>query len=115
MAEESGGGSDTARKSSVARRTRLRINRRTRQTAPLSAARFGMRAPSSDCPLALLVEVAKALHAPLAGVALAVRADAGREPAPNQDRSFAERVRTAPSLTEAQRRRWLTLLAADLA
>jgi hypothetical protein len=46
-------------------------------------------------------------------VALALRADADREQAPDQDRSFAERVRTAPSLTEEQRRRWLTLLAAD--
>jgi hypothetical protein len=72
-----------------------------------------LRAPSSDCPPALLAEVAKALRAPLAEVALALRADADREHAPDQDRSFAERVRTAPSLTEEQRRRWLTLLAAD--
>jgi hypothetical protein len=72
-----------------------------------------LRAPGSDCPPALLVEVAKALRAPLAEVALALRADNDREHAPDQERSFAERVKTAPSLTEEQRRRWLTLLAAD--
>jgi hypothetical protein len=72
-----------------------------------------LRAPSSDCPSALLVEVAKALRAPMAEVALALRADNDRGQAPNQDGSFAERVRTAPSLTEEQRRRWLALLAAD--
>ncbi|HEY7020392.1 MAG TPA: hypothetical protein VH349_04690 [Ktedonobacterales bacterium] len=68
-----------------------------------------LRAPNSDCPPALLVEVAKALRAPMAEIALALRADDERK----QDRSFAERVRTAPSLTEEQRRRWLALLAAD--
>jgi hypothetical protein len=72
-----------------------------------------LRAPSADCPPALLVEVAKALRAPMAEVALALRADDDREHAPDQDHSFAERVRAAPSLTEEQRRRWLALLAAD--
>lgn len=72
-----------------------------------------LRAPSSDCPPALLVEVAKALRAPMAEVALALHADDDREQAHDQDGSFAERVRTAPSLTEEQRRRWLTLLAAE--
>jgi hypothetical protein len=72
-----------------------------------------LRATRSGCPPALLVEVAKALRAPMAEVALALRADKGREHAPDQDHSFAERVRTAPSLTEEQRRRWLTLLADD--
>ncbi|HEY7091663.1 MAG TPA: hypothetical protein VH393_00695 [Ktedonobacterales bacterium] len=71
-----------------------------------------LRAPSADCPPALLAEVAKALRAPMAEVALALRADDDREHAPGQDISFAERVRTAPSLTEEQRRRWLALLAA---
>ncbi len=72
-----------------------------------------LRAPSSDCPPALLVEVAKALRAPMAEVALALRSNDDREHTPDQDRSFAERIRTAPSLTEEQRRRWLALLAAD--
>jgi hypothetical protein len=72
-----------------------------------------LRAPGSDCPPALLVEVAKVLRAPMAEVALVLRADDNHEQTPEQDRSFAERVRAAPSLTEEQRRRWLTLLAAD--
>jgi hypothetical protein len=72
-----------------------------------------LRTPSSDCPPALLVEVAKALRAPMAEVALALRADDDHKHAPDQDRSFAERVRTAPSLSEEQRRRWLALLAAN--
>lgn len=72
-----------------------------------------LRTPSSDCPPALLVQVAKALRAPMAEVALALRADEGREHAPDQGHSFAERVRTTPSLTEEQRRRWLALLAAN--
>jgi hypothetical protein len=70
-------------------------------------------APGSGCPPALLVEVAEALRAPMAEVALALRADNDREHTPDQDRSFAERVRMVPSLTEEQRRHWLTLLAAD--
>ena len=45
-----------------------------------------LRAPSSDCPPALLVEVAKALRAPMAEVALALRADDDREHAPDQGR-----------------------------
>jgi len=49
----------------------------------------------------------------MAEVALALDADNDREHAPDQDRSFAERVRTAPSLIEEQRRRWLALLADD--
>jgi hypothetical protein len=47
----------------------------------------------------------------MAEVALALGADNDCAHAPNQDRSFTERVRTAPSLTEEQRRRWLALLA----
>ena len=72
-----------------------------------------LRAPNADCPPALLVEVAKALHAPMAEVALALRSNDDHEHAPDQGHSFAERIRTAPSLTEEQRRRWLALLAAD--
>jgi len=72
-----------------------------------------LRAPCSDCPPALLVEVAKALRAPLAEVALVFCAgDVGDERKPDEERSFAESVRTAPSLSEEQRRRWLALLAA---
>jgi hypothetical protein len=72
-----------------------------------------LRAPSSDCPPALLVEVAKALRTPMAEVALALSSNDDREHTPAQGHSFAERIRTAPSLTEEQRRRWLALLAAD--
>jgi len=72
-----------------------------------------LRAPNADCPPALLVEVAKALHAPMAEVALALRSNDDHEHAPDQGHSFVERIRTAPSLTEEQRRRWLALLAAD--
>jgi hypothetical protein len=72
-----------------------------------------LRAPCSDGPPALLAEVAKASRAPMAEVALALRADDDCEHAPDQNHSFAEKVRTAPSLTEEQRRHWLALLAAD--
>jgi hypothetical protein len=69
------------------------------------------RVPCSDCPPALLVAVTRALDAPLAEVALALRADDGlQEP---EERSFAERVRVALSLSEEQRCHWLALLAAD--
>jgi hypothetical protein len=70
-----------------------------------------LRAPSSDCPPALLVEVANALRAPRAEVSLALQVDADHEQALDQDRSFAERVRTAPLLFGEERRRWLALLA----
>jgi hypothetical protein len=73
-----------------------------------------VRAQFSECPPALLAEVARALQAPLAEVALALdmpRDDAEQDP--QRDRSFATLISTAPSLSEEQRRSWLALLAAD--
>jgi hypothetical protein len=49
----------------------------------------------------------------MAEVELALRAGRdGGEEAPDEECSFVERVKTAPSLSEEQRRRWLALLAA---
>jgi hypothetical protein len=49
----------------------------------------------------------------MAEVALAFCAgDDGDEQEPDEERSFAAVVRTAPSLSEEQRRHWLALLAA---
>jgi hypothetical protein len=71
-----------------------------------------VRAQFSDCPPALLAEVAQVLQAPLAEVALALGRPydgAGQDPRP--DRSFATLISKAPSLSEEQRRHWLALLA----
>jgi hypothetical protein len=72
-----------------------------------------LRAPCSDCPPALLVAVTRALAAPMAEVALALHADDDGSQEPDDERSFAERVRMAPSLSEEQRHHWLALLATD--
>ena len=72
-----------------------------------------LRAPCSDYPPALLVALTRALDAPMAEVALALSADDDGAQGPDEERSFAERVRMAPSLSEEQRRHWLALLATD--
>jgi hypothetical protein len=70
-----------------------------------------VRTPFSDCPPALLAEVAQALRAPLAEVALALQADG--EQKSGYERTFASSISEAPSLSEEQRRHWLALLATD--
>ena len=77
-----------------------------------------LRTPSSDCPPALLVEVAKALRAPMAEVALALRADEGREHAPDQGHSFVERSerrRPSPKSNGAAGSRYWRLTRCDWA
>ena len=75
-----------------------------------------LRAPCSDCPPALLAEVARALPAPIAEVALALRpANDHDTQARDRTNTFVEVIKTAPSLSEEQRRHWLALVAADLA
>jgi hypothetical protein len=82
--------------------------------ARMSLTAEALRAPCSDCPPALLAEVARALPAPIAEVALALRpANDTVEHAPDEMRLFVELIKTAPSLTEEQRRHWIALLAAD--
>lgn len=72
------------------------------------------REPFADCPPALLAEVARALRAPLAEVALALCGSAETDMQDTRaDRSFAEIIRMAPSLSEEQRRHWLALLVSD--
>jgi transcriptional regulator with XRE-family HTH domain len=73
----------------------------------------------TDLPPALLAQFAGALDAPLAEVAQALQApseDNGQ--APTDDRrlagsAFVDLITMAPSLSEAQRRHWQALLAAD--
>jgi hypothetical protein len=83
-------------------------------TARMNLTAEALRAPCSDCPAVLLAEVARALPAPIAEVALALRpANDNDRQAPDESRPFAEIIKTAPSLTEEQRRHWLALLAAN--
>jgi hypothetical protein len=71
-----------------------------------------VRARYSDCPPALLAEVAQVLRAPLAEVAQALRASSDAKER-DQARTFVETISMAPSLSDEQRRHWLAILAAD--